>query len=93
MKLSEITAANVAEYLRLDEYNEEEITTIMTAVRAYIRSYTGLKDESMDEIEEMYIAFMVLCQDAYDNRSFLNEKNSVNRVVETILGMHSVNLL
>jgi len=36
---------------------------------------------------------MILCQDMYDNRSMYVDKNNLNKVVETILGMHSVNLL
>jgi hypothetical protein len=35
----------------------------------------------------------VLVQDMYDNRSFYVDKSHLNWVVETILGMHSVNLL
>ena len=39
------------------------------------------------------IAVFVLVQDMYDNRSFYVDKSHLNRVVETILSMHSVNLL
>ena len=43
--------------------------------------------------EDLAIAALVLCQDMYDNRSVYVDKNTTNKVVETILGMHCVNLL
>ena len=36
MKMSEITVADVAEYLRLDEYNENLIQTILDTAKAFV---------------------------------------------------------
>lgn len=47
----------------------------------------------IDAFEDFIIAVYVLCQDMYDNRSMYVDNANVNKVVETILGMHSVNLL
>ncbi len=95
MKVSEITISDVAKYLRLEdnEYCENELTTILTTAKQFIKSYTGLTDEQIDDHEDFYIVVMILCQDMYDNRSYYVEKNNLNKVVETILGMHSINLL
>lgn len=95
MKVSEITVNDVAEYLRLehDEYNEIELVNLLNVSKKFIKSYTGLTDEEIDTHEDFYIVVMVLCQDMYDNRSYYVEKDNLNKVVETILGMHSVNLL
>ena len=41
----------------------------------------------------IYLAFMVLCQDAYDNRSYVAEGTAANRVVCSILDMHARNLI
>lgn len=95
MKVSEITVNDVAEYLRLeqDEYNKIELVNLLSVSKKFIKSYTGLTDEEIDTHEDFYIVVMVLCQDMYDNRSYYVEKDNLNKVVETILGMHSVNLL
>lgn len=95
MKVSEITVNNVVEYLRLEdgEYNEAEIENLLNVAKQFVKSYTGLTDEQIDQHEDFYIVIMILCQDMYDNRSYYVDKNNLNKVVETILGMHSVNLL
>lgn len=98
MKVSEITNYEAIEYLKL-EYSDltaseiENIDTLLTTAKAFISSYTGLTAEEIDKHEDFYIVVMVLCQDMYDNRSLYVDKNNLNKVVETILGMHSVNLL
>ena len=93
MKVSKIDEGMVAEYLRLDEYEDEQITPLLVAAKDYIRSYTGLDDEEINKHEDFYIVVMILCQDMYDNRCMYVEKNNQNKVVQTILGMHCVNLL
>lgn len=93
MKVSEITVEDVANYARIDDFNDIEIKNILESAKAYVRSYTGLTDEEIDTHDDFYIAVMALCQDMYDNRSMYVEKNNVNKVVDAILGMHCVNLL
>lgn len=93
--MSEVTVTNVAEYLRLEEgeYSQALLTSLLNTAKEFIKSYTGLTNEQIDEYEDFYIVVMVLCQDMYDNRSYYVDKNNMNKVVETILGMHSINLL
>jgi len=93
--VSEVTVTNVAEYLRLEEgeYSQALLTSLLNTAKEFIKSYTGLTNEQIDEYEDFYIVVMVLCQDMYDNRSYYVDKNNMNKVVETILGMHSINLL
>ena len=96
--VSEITVKTLANYLRLDYGNldEDEILELATFLQAAIRficDYTGLSEADLDEHETFIIAVFVLVQDMYDNRSLYVDKSHLNRVVETILGMHSVNLL
>lgn len=95
MKISEITISDVVSYLRLeeDEYNPVELMNLLEVAKKFIRSYTGLTYDLIDTHEDFYIVAMVLCQDMYDNRSMYVDKNNLNKVVETILGMHSINLL
>ncbi len=65
MKLREITAADVAAYLRLDpdQSCEKQLAPVMEAAKRYIVSYTGLTTEELDDYDDLWLAFMVLCQD------------------------------
>ena len=96
--VSEITVKDLANYLKLDYSSlaEEEImelATFLQVAQRFISDYTGLSETEIDKHETFVIAVFVLVQDMYDNRSFYVDKSNLNRVVETILGMHSVNLL
>lgn len=94
MKVSEITTKQIAEYLRLDDdYDTESLQPYLDAAKQFVESYTGLTSEEIDEHEDFYIVVLILCQDMYDNRCMYVDKNNLNKVVDTILGMHRVNLL
>ncbi len=98
MKLSEITVSDVAAYLRLekDKTCTKPLKAIMEAAKRYIVGYTGLTTEELDDYDDLWPAFMVLCQDMFDNRTMYPDakgSGSANRVVESILGMHARNLL
>lgn len=94
MKVSDITAKEIANYLRITEMDvslEEELETYLNVAIKYIKDETGLND--LDKNEDFVIAIYVLCQDMYDNRTFYVDKSNTNRVVETILGRHRINFL
>lgn len=105
MKLSEITREDVAGYLRLEtgDYEEKTLDAIMAAARKYIESHTGIPAvsgvegaETLDDHEDLWIAFMVLCQDMFDNRTMYPDakfSGGANRVVESVLALHARNLL
>ena len=47
-----------------------------------------------EEIEDLTQALFVLVADMFDNRNMQSDKSvNVNKMVDRILGMHSVNLL
>ena len=96
MKVSEITVQDLADYCRIAEPSTADnafLEQAIEAAKAYIRSYTGLNNDRIDEHEDFVIVVYVLVQDMYDNRSLYTDSKSLNNTVETILGMHSVNLL
>ena len=95
-KVSDITYEDVAEYIRLDELTEDDILTlknIMLVAKTFIKNYTGRSDDELDNYQDFVIVVFVLCQDMWDNRTLYVDKTNLNFVVESILGMHSVNLL
>lgn len=105
MKISEITSKEVASYLRLDysSLTADEVTeldNLLIVAKKFISDYTGIPATSedvtidtLDNHEDFYIVAMILCQDMYDNRTLYIEKDNLNKVIDTILGMHSINLL
>ena len=96
-KVSDITAQDVADYLRIAELTTDDenfITSSIGVAIDYILKYTGIEDSTeLDNYNDMVIVVFVLCQDIYDNRAMYVDNNNVNRVVENILGLHQRNLL
>ncbi len=97
-KVSEITIDDVARYIRIDDYDDRDIETYLNIAKTYISSYTGIpvsneEGESLDDFPDFVIVVYILCQDMYDNRAMYVEKNSINKVVQTILDMHTRNNL
>ena len=92
MKVSTITENDIANYIRLQEVDEAEkrlLTALLTIAKKFITENTGVKD--LDEYDDFIIVVFILCQDMYDNRTLYVDKSNLNKVVETILGMHSQN--
>lgn len=95
-KVSEVASTDLAEYLRVGEVTASEewfLKTIIGAATAYMCKYTGLTAEQLDQSEDFVIALLVLAQDMYDNRALYVGSSNVNLSVQSILDMHSVNLL
>ncbi len=89
-KVSEITTQDIAEYIHLDEVGdaeEKQLSTFLTVAKDYIKNYTALED--LDEYEDLVIVVLILCQDMYDNRVMYIDKGNPNKVVQTILDMHT----
>lgn len=95
-KVSEITYNDIADYIRLDEITTNEQNTLNNLINiatTFISSYTGLTAEQIDAHADFVIVVLILCQDMWDNRTLYVDNENLNKVVDTILGMHSVNLL
>ena len=96
-KVSEITIQDIADYIKLDEYDESEIETYLNIAKNYISNYTGIPEakeaeediETLDSYADFIIVVYVLCQDMHDNRCMYVNSGNVNKVVQTILDMHT----
>lgn len=100
MKLSELSILPAVDFLRLDysslsDGEKNELEMFIQAAKDYIKSYTGLSGEEIDEHEDITVAALILVQDMFDNRSIYvqNASSHPNKTVETILNMHCVNLI
>lgn len=95
-KVSDVTSADLAAFLRVCEvtqYEDGYLSTLIGAATAYMCKYTGLTAAQLDESEDFVAALLVLAQDMYDNRAMYVDSSNVNQAVQSILDMHSVNLL
>lgn len=96
-KVSDITVQDIADYILLTETlttdETNTLTTLLNVSKSFISSYTGLTSADIDLHEDFVIVVLVLCQDMWDNRTLYVDNENLNKVVSTILGMHSVNLL
>lgn len=94
--VSQITARDVAEYIRLSDPTQDDLNTLntlLTVAKVYIGEYTGRTIQDLDNYRDIIIVVLILCQDMWDNRTLYVDKSNVNKVVESILGLHSINLL
>lgn len=107
-RVSDITIQDVANYLRLDDFEESDIETYLNIAKNYISNYTGIPEaydydeededydedaETLDDFADFVIVVYILCQDMYDNRTMYVNSGNVNRVVQTVLDMHTRNNL
>lgn len=94
MKISEVTITDLKEYANVAHALDDKLfQMILMAVKSYIKGYTGLSLEKIDEKEDLTIALMILCNEMYDNRAYTVDNDKANKVVNSILDMHSINLL
>lgn len=102
-KVSEITVKNIANYIRLTEISDEdkiELQTYLNVAKNYISNYTGIPEkgdeegsETLDSHSDFIIVIYALCQDMYDNRTMYVDNTNINKMVQTILDMHTRNNL
>lgn len=103
MKVSEIKIDDICRQIRIDKSyltpdDNALIPILQKSAIEYVKAYTGLDDDEIDSHEDITIAVLVLISDMYDNRQMYVNSGSKgyinsNRVVDTILGMHCMNLL
>lgn len=94
LPVSKITAEHLATYIRIDSIDDndtKELEQLRDVAISFVKGFTGLK--TLDNVEEFYIVICVLVQDMYDNRTLYVDKTNLNKVVESILYMHSENYL
>lgn len=102
-KLSESPIVENTQVVKLNDVVQTVDTDYtIDAVRGVV-TFTVIPDDEdeidvtyeygLDAFEDFYIAIMVLCQDMYDNRAYYVDSKNLNKVVESVLDMHRINLL
>lgn len=95
MKLSELDINITKLHLRVEEmYDDILIDSYIKMAKKYVLNYTGLAELEAEEVEDLSFAVLALVGDFYENRLATTNSNiKPNKVVESILDMHSVNYL
>lgn len=95
VKVSEAALVDVKKVLRVDyDFDDDLILSVMSAARGYMKTYTGLSENELDDHPEAIHAFYCLCCDMYDNRSAQITANvKENPCVKQILAGMAVNYL
>lgn len=96
MTISELTPELVKDYCGISDDDSDDIVEdmLMPAAKAYIKGYTGLNDEQLDEHDDLATAFCVLVNDMYTARDYtLSLHKQVSPTVKTILSMYAINHL
>lgn len=101
MTIADVTNEYLAEYLKLDpSAPPPELDAIRAAASAYVSAFTGIPisgepgDETINSHEDLWAAFMVVCQDMYDNRAYVTDGTAyTNPVADSIMSLRSRNLL
>ena len=95
-KVSDIDVDAVVEYCNLPTPDTNEtnlITSYINIAQTYIQNYTGLEPAKIDTLPDLIIVCLILIQDMWDNRTLYVDSQNVNKVCQSILDLHQVNLL
>lgn len=94
MKVSDITLEDLKQHLRVDfEDDDLYIMSLLDVAKSYIKNYTGLDEDKINTIDELSsVVFMIVCE-LYENRTATIEKGALSMIYDSILNMHSYNLL
>lgn len=93
MKISEVTIDLLINYCNAYEEDEVLLEVFKDSGISYIKKYTGLTDEEIDESEDITIALLILVAGMFDCRSVEVDKTNVNVMLDNILNLHSKNLI
>lgn len=99
MRISKVKVSDIATFLRLDDYKEQEseLKIYLESAKAYIKGYTNLTEEEMDEHEDLTTALFVIIADHFENRLYQQSGGTVksysNQLVDNILNLYRINQL
>ena len=98
MKISECTAEFVADYLRLDDPSDiemSEIKMMMESAYATVQSVTALTDEEIEDKADLIHPYLLIISDMFDNRNaHLDSKATTpNESIMATLKRHAKNYL
>lgn len=94
MKVSELSAQTLRDYLHVD--SDENVSMYLEGAISYVKQYAGFEsDDEMNATDDVAICVLAVASDMFDQRQTqVGVNNSyINRLVDSMLFMHSKNLL
>ena len=93
MKFSEIDFDFVSKYLvGINDEDEFEVEVYMEDAKSFVRTYTGLTEEELDENQYFVMPTLMLISHFYENKTVeLQGKNT--RIYDSILNLGKVHSL
>lgn len=89
-----MTLEDVKNYLRLDTDDDDTlINNCILAVDSFVRHYTGLTDEEIEQVQDLQYAKYALIADMYELRQATVSGIQLNPFVEMVLNMYQRSLL
>lgn len=93
MKISEVTTDLLVNYCNAYEEDKSLLEIFKDASISYIKSHTGLTTDEMNTYDDLTVSLLVLVSGMFDSRSIECDKDKVNLILDSILGLHSKNLV
>ena len=95
MKLSEITVEQVAAHAVVSDQDPDYslIPAYLEAAKQHVLDYTGLTEEKADAKPDLAVAALILTADMLRNKEASTDTAAVNRVLQSFMDLHCVNLL
>lgn len=90
MKISDLQNDQIKEFCGIDD-DSSLLDLYKSAAKSFIVGYTSLKEEELDEHDDLTLAYMILINDMSFNRDFTVNKDTLNPTVKAILGLYSRN--
>ena len=93
IKINEVTTDLLINYCNAYSEDSTLLEIFRDASISHIKSYTGLTIEEINTMDDLTVALLVLVNGMFDNRSVEADKGKINLILDSILGLHSKNLL
>ncbi|NFH69047.1 phage gp6-like head-tail connector protein [Clostridium botulinum] len=93
IKINEVKIDLLINYCNAYDEDKQLLEIFKDASVDYIKSYTGLTDEEINNKNDLTIALLVLVSGMFDSRSIEADKTNINLILDSILGLHSKNLV
>lgn len=93
VKYSTLSVNDCKKHLNIEsDFKEDDmfIEICLNYAKDYVKNYTSLTVEQLDELPSIVIAVLLIASDAYNRRAlaFGYDNNKVNFILKSILDMH-----
>ena len=94
MILSQLTANDLANYLRLEQDDDAALLVgILAAAQSAVLNYAGVTAEEADALPELALAALVVGADLYEHRTMQVDNNNINMTARGLMDLHRSNLI